>query len=105
MTLGDCAQTGGGVNVSANYDITFPAESPSTPFEVRKKLPFEVQLRKTDRFTLTIGPEAQEVSSWAANLYVADVPPVAEEEGPLRRPWGASLTCNDLSQDSIDGPK
>lgn len=71
--LEDCAQTGGPLQVEANYDVPLPLQPPARPFSVRHSMRFEVEPHRSERFTLTIGPQEQGVESWDARVYVADI--------------------------------
>jgi hypothetical protein len=71
--LEDCAATGGSLNVEADYQVRLPLNPPKRPFTVHQPMHFEVRPHRSERFTLTIGPETQGSESWDARLYVADV--------------------------------
>ncbi|WP_422753109.1 hypothetical protein [Micromonospora sp. WMMD708] len=71
--LEDCAQTGGPLQVEANYDVALPQDAPARPFTVRHGMRFEVEPHRSERFTLTVGPREQGIESWDARLYVANV--------------------------------
>lgn len=71
--LEDCAQTGGPLQVEANYHVSIPEDPPARPFTVAHSMRFEVEPHRSERFTLTIGPHEQGVESWDARVYVAEI--------------------------------
>ncbi|GAA1035620.1 hypothetical protein GCM10009557_43880 [Virgisporangium ochraceum] len=71
--LEDCAQTGGPLQVEADYDVKLPRGLTAVPLTVTREMRFEVEPHASERFTLTVGPETQGVESWDARAYVADV--------------------------------
>jgi hypothetical protein len=71
--LADCVQTGGPLQLEAKYDVALPRPLPARPFTVRHPMRFEVAPDASGRFALTIGPLTQEIESWAADLFVAEI--------------------------------
>ncbi len=66
--LKDCRQSGGPLDVEANYDVKLPRDPPPVPFTVARDMRFEVRPHASERFTLTAGPHNQGAESAEARV-------------------------------------
>lgn len=96
-TLQDCNMRGGESRVSAAYTVRLPElepgkESFDAPFELKKDIRFEVRGGAVDRFTLTIGPSLQTLSSTTPWVVVGDVELVRDDGTVLPAGTAAVVT-------------